>query len=328
MKLLKWKAVVSEGEEMESKITRRTFLKILGGGAISLSGLPLLTRRGEAASSEGKGEKERSPESHIVVAEGNDPYAMTLAALAGLGGMEKFVKRGDIVVVKPNMAFNRAPEQAANTNPEVVKAIVESCLEAGAGVVKVFDRTVNPQRMVYDRSGIALAARKAGARVSFIDKRKFQEKQIPQGKSIKSWPIYKEALEADVFINVPIAKQHSLVRLTLGMKNIMGVLGGNRGTLHQEIDQNLADLNTVIPIHLTVMDAYRILIANGPTGGRLEDVKLTGKVIAGTDRVAVDAYATGLFGLKPEDIGYIKAAYEMGLGEMDIAKMKIEVVGS
>ncbi len=311
---------------MENKITRRTFLKILGGGAVSLSGLSFLTSRGSAAPGNKREEGRVSHESHIVVAEGRDPYAMTMAALVGLGGMGQFVRRGDIVVVKPNMAFNRVPEQAANTNPEVVRAVVRSCLEAGAKVVKVFDRTVNVSRMTYDRSGIAPAAREAGARVSFIDERKFKEKQISQGKFIKSWPIYKEALEADVFINVPIAKQHSLARLTLGMKNIMGVLGGNRGRLHQNIDQNLADLNTVIPIHLTVMDAYRILTANGPTGGRLEDVKFTGQVIAGTDRVSVDAYSTGLFGLKPEDIGYIRIAYEKGLGEIDLAKVRVETV--
>ncbi|HID95816.1 MAG TPA: DUF362 domain-containing protein [Candidatus Latescibacteria bacterium] len=314
---------------MARKINRKRFLEILGGGILALLGLPhLLTPTGHRRPSAGAGQKSKpvSRKSHLVVARGEDPYAITVAAISALGGAERFVKKGDRVVIKPNIAFNRAPELAATTNPEVVAAIVDLCLKAGAKEVKVFDRPVNPARMTYHRSGIAKAAKKAGARVVFMDERKFEKIDIPQGKSLKSWPLYREALEADVLINVPIAKHHSLTRLTLGMKNIMGLLGGNRGRLHWGIAQKLADLNTIIPVHFTVMDAYRVLTSHGPSGGRPEDVRLIGTVIAGVDRVAVDAYTTSLFGLEPEDIGYITKGHQMGLGEMDMQKVEIEEI--
>lgn len=296
-------------------ITRRKFLKFLGRGVVLLLGLPWVKK--ELLFSQKSPRRKRTSASRIVVVEGVDPYRITLKALEMIGGIKRFVKRGDVVVIKPNMAWNRTPEEAANTNPLVVKALVEASLQAGARKVRVFDRTVNQARMSYERSGIAQAAREAGAEVSFINPRKFRKIKIPQGQSLKSWPIYRDALEADVFINVPIAKHHSLTRLTLGIKNILGVVGGNRGLLHPDIHQNLADLNSVIPIHLTVMDAFRILVRHGPGGGRKEDVKLTRKVIVGTDRVAVDAYTTGLFDLTPQDVKYIVNAHRMGLGEIE-----------
>jgi uncharacterized protein (DUF362 family) len=156
-----------------------------------------------------------------------------------------------------------------------------------------------------------------------IDQRKFIPIRIDNGKSIKEWDFYRDALEADCYINVPIAKHHGLSGLTLGLKNIMGVIGGRRGKLHKNIGQNLADLNTVIRPQLTVIDATRILLNNGPQGGSPYDVKVKDMVIASTDTVAADAYATTLFGLKPEDIESTKAAYQMGLGEMNLSKIDI-----
>ena len=159
--------------------------------------------------------------------------------------------------------------------------------------------------------------------MEFVDERKFKDKSIPEAELLKSWPIYKEALEVDVLINVPIAKHHSLTRLSLGIKNLMGLIE-NREELHTRIDQKLADLSTVIKPDLIIMDAYRILTANGPNGGTSRDVKLTGQVMAGTDPVAVDSQAATLFGLTGEDIAHVKESYNRGLGEIDLDKIGIQ----
>jgi len=305
---------------MVSKITRREFLKILGGTGLAFFLPRWLTWPQVLTSSSG------STIDDLIVAEGKNPQATTLAAISAFGGMEKIVHPGEIVLIKPNIAWDRTPEQAANTNPEVVAALVKSCLAAGAKKVKVFERTINYAPMTYEKSGIAAAARKAGAEISFFDQERCREVKIPRGKALSSWPLCEEILEADRVINVPIAKVHSLTTLTLGIKNVLGMVGGNRSILHYPIHQNLADLNSVIKIDLTVMDATRIMISNGPQGGSLEDVVWKGQIIVSRDRVAVDAYTTTLFGLEPRDIEYISLAHEMGLGEMDLQKIKIKKV--
>jgi uncharacterized protein (DUF362 family) len=241
-----------------------------------------------------------------------------------LGGMEHFVRFGDKVVVKPNIGWDRSPDQAANTHPLVVRTLVELALEAGASEVKVFDHTCNEKRRCYKNSGIADAVKSLKnkkARLEYIDKRKFVPVDIADGVSLTRWDIYKEALTADCYINVPVAKHHGLSRLTLGLKNSMGVIGGNRGRLHQDLGQNLADLATVVKPQLTVIDATRMLMKNGPQGGRLSDVTKKDTVIASADPVATDALATTLFGLAPEDISSTVAAHLMGLGQIDLGKM-------
>ena len=259
-------------------------------------------------------------------AKGKDYYALVAQVLEPLGTISKFVTTGDRVVIKPNMAWDRNPAQAANTHPQVVKALVELSLDAGAGKVMVFDRTCNEERRCYVNSGIqdAMATVK-DSRLKYYhpDSRKFVPVDIKRGKAIRRLEIYKDALEADTYINVPIAKHHSLSRLTLGLKNSMGVLGGNRGQMHQNIGQKLADLATVVKPKLTVIDATRILLRNGPQGGDIDDVKILDTVIASADPVACDAYATTLFDLQPEEISSTVAAYKLGLGEMDLAKMRI-----
>jgi uncharacterized protein (DUF362 family) len=259
-------------------------------------------------------------------AKGKDYYALVAQVLEPLGTISKFVTTGDRVVIKPNMAWDRNPAQAANTHPQVVKALVELSLDAGAGKVMVFDRTCNEERRCYVNSGIqdAMATVK-DSRLKYYhpDSRKFVPVDIKRGKAIRRLEIYKDALEADTYINVPVAKHHSLSRLTLGLKNSMGVLGGNRGQMHQNIGQKLADLATVVKPKLTVIDATRILLRNGPQGGDIDDVKILDTVIASADPVACDAYATTLFDLQPEEISSTVAAYKLGLGEMDLAKMRI-----
>ncbi|MCS7280201.1 MAG: DUF362 domain-containing protein [Desulfobacterota bacterium] len=259
----------------------------------------------------------------LAVAKGYPPAKLVESAIGALGGIRRFVSRGDVVVVKPNIAWDRTPEMAANTNPEVVAEIVRLCYEAGAKQVKVLDRSVNDPKRCYVQSGIERHALSQGAKIVYPDDRKFRKVEI-KGEILKSWELWTEVLEADKIINVPIAKHHSLARLTMGLKNMMGIMGGFRGLIHQRLDDSLADLVAFVRPTLTVLDAIRILVRGGPQGGDLKDVVQTNTVIVGTDPVAVDAYGSTLFGLRPEDIGAVKKAAERGIGRMDIEKMRIK----
>lgn len=268
---------------------------------------------------------EASEKADLIIVKGASPSTITRAAIEAMGGMKKFISRGDIVVIKPNMAWDRTPEYAANTNPEVVATVVNLCYHAGAKKVMVFDRTVNDPRRCYVQSGIADAARAQGAEVSYVDERKFKEMNI-KGEAIKFWPLYTDVFEADKIINIPVAKHHSLAKLTIAIKNWMGVMGGARGQIHQRLDESLADLAMFIKPTLTIVDAVRILKANGPQGGNLDDVKKMDTVIAGVDQVAVDSYSATLFGMKGSDLGYVRIADKRGIGIMDISKLKIRKI--
>ena len=259
----------------------------------------------------------------VAVAEGRDYGAITRSAINAVGGMGRFVKAGNTVVVKPNMGWDRRPEQAATTHPAVVRAIVEECLKAGAKKVKVFDNPCNDMRRTYENSGIPAALKDLkNVDVRYMEEERYKKVNL-KGTFLKEWELYGEALSADVFINVPIAKHHSLTGLTLALKNMMGIMGGDRGFIHRQIEDALADVNSVVKSHLVVIDATRILTAHGPTGGSLRDVKVLNKVIASTDIVAADAYATGLFGLKPQDMPITVTAAKRGLGEINLEKVRI-----
>lgn len=261
----------------------------------------------------------------LAVVTGPSPATITRTAIDLLGGMKKFVSRGDIVIVKPNMAWDRTPEQAANTNPEVVAAVVKMCFEAGARKVKVFDRPVNDPRRCYVQSGIAEAARGLGADVDFMEERRFRDMNI-KGNVLKTWPLYADLFEADKIINIPVAKHHGLATLTMSMKNWMGVMGGTRNKIHQRLDESLVDLSLTIKPTLTVLDAVRILTGNGPQGGSLVDVKKTDTVIAGVDQVAIDSYGATLFGKKGSDLGYVRLGEQAGLGRMDLNRLAIKKI--
>ncbi|MCL7486666.1 MAG: DUF362 domain-containing protein [Desulfobulbaceae bacterium] len=278
-------------------MNRREFIRdvLLWSAGLTLS-IPRLTITESFAA---------SGPSLLAVEKGPDHVQLVRRVLASLGGMKNFVRPGDRVVVKPNIGWDRSPEQAANTNPVVVKALVEEALEAGASRVLVFDRTCNEERRCYTNSGIADAVQSLNnkkARVEYIDNRKFVPVEIKRGKSLTTMEIYKDALDADRYINVPIAKHHGLSGLTLGLKNSMGVIGGRRGMMHFNIGQKLADLATVVQPTLTVIDATKILMANGPQGGDLKDVQIADTILASTDPVAADAYATTLFDMRPDEI--------------------------
>ncbi len=264
---------------------------------------------------------------YLAVARGQNPAQITAAAVKALGGMERFVKKGDDVIIKPNICVAyHTYEYAATTNPEVVAALVKLCLAAGAGRVRVMDQPFGgTAQQAYDRSGIAAAVRGAGGEMEIMSGMKFKEVAIPDGRDIKKWSVYRDALEADVLINVPIAKHHGLSRLTLGMKNLMGLIQ-DRGQFHFNLGQRLADLTGLLRPELTVVDAVRILTNHGPSGGDMADVRLTNTVIASHDIVAADAYATTLFGLAAEDLPALRAAAPMGLGTADLKSIRIEEI--
>jgi uncharacterized protein (DUF362 family) len=299
---------------MEVMMERRDFIRLAAAGA---AGVAVTT------GFQGLPAPPPSKVPDLAVVHGGSPEAITKAAVDALGGMKRFISKGDIVVVKPNIGWDRTPEQAANTNPAVVAALVKMCLEAGAKKVSVFDNTCNDARRCYVQSGIEAAAKAAGADVSYINERRFKEKAI-KGEVLTSWPIYQDALDADKIINVPIAKTHGIAGLTLGLKNWMGVMGGQRGRIHQKIGESLGDLALVLKPTLTVLDAVRILTANGPQGGNLKDVKKLDTVVAGVDQVAVDAYGASFFGKRAEEISAIAAAARRGIGIMDLTKLTIQ----
>jgi len=263
------------------------------------------------------------PDSHA--AKPGEPSALAQKVLEDLGGIGRFVRARDTVVIKPNIAWDRTPEQAANTNPELVGEVVRQCRDAGAKRVIVTDVSCNEARRCFHRSGIEAAARSAGAEVILPDPDMFREVELG-GVMLKNWPVFTPFLEADKILNLPIAKHHGLCGVTLGMKNWYGILGGQRSRLHQQIHQSLVDLASFMLPTLTIMDCYRILLRNGPTGGNLEDVAVKKTVLASTDPVALDAYvAKAYWNRDPEHLPYLQLAANRGLGFLEFEKLAVKV---
>jgi uncharacterized protein (DUF362 family) len=289
---------------------RREFLKDAALAGLILKIAPL-----------GFGAEAAGPDLAAITAE--SPAAATKAAVAPLGGMKAFVGKGDKVVVKPNIGWDRVPEMAACTNPEVVAALVAMALEAGAKEVVVMDNTTNQAKRCYVRSGIQDAARQAGAKVLFTDEHRLKKVQL-KGEWLKEWDVFQDFIEADKIINVPIAKVHSLCRLSMSMKNWLGAIGGARNQLHQKLDEAIVDLQAFFKPTLTVLDAYRILVRNGPQGGRPSDTELLKTVVAGRDAVAVDSMGASFFGVKPQELPYLRFAQQRGLGQFELEKLRVE----
>jgi uncharacterized protein (DUF362 family) len=292
---------------------RRDFLMIGAAG-----GLALRAGGSFLAASPRTAAPPRPPD--LGWATGESPGALARAAVDALGGMKAFVARGDKVVIKPNIGWDRTPEMAACTNPEIVAALVTMAQEAGAKDVIVIDNTTNQAKRCYIRSGIQDAVKQAGGTMLFVDEYRIRKTAI-NGEWLKEWDVLLDVLEADKVINVPIVKHHSLSRVTLGMKNLLGAVGGARNQLHQKLDQAMVDLAAFFKPTLTVLDAYRILVRNGPQGGRPTDTKLVKTVIAGRDPVAVDAAGASFFDLKAADLLFLR---ERGLGKNDLAGLTIE----
>jgi uncharacterized protein (DUF362 family) len=286
-----------------------------GGGEV----LPLFPRAGLPAS---------PPPGHLAVARGGDPVTITRQAVEALGGMQKFVARGDRVLLKPNIGWDRRPKFAANTNPDVVAAVARMCLEAGASKVVVTDSPCNNPARCFDKSG--LKKKLAGLEVELLipTDRDYVEKNLG-GEVLGVWPVLRSALDSDKIINIPIAKHHSSAVLSMGMKNWFGILGGGtrRGQLHQEMSLAIAELASAVRPALTVLDAYRILFRNGPQGGSLRDTKKIETVVASADPVAVDAYGARFFDLEPGQVPYVSIGEKMGLGSADPGTLETILVG-
>jgi uncharacterized protein (DUF362 family) len=330
----------------EKKLNRRDFLKKT---ALATAGLALTGCAKEAANqlptpftavtrSPSNGESQSQDaqiaatqptygDVYLSVVRGEDIPEMVRRALAAIGGIERFVSSGYDVILKPNICTDYySYEYGATTNPIVVGTLVTLALGAGASRVRVMDNPFGGTAVsAYKRSGVEDAVISAGGMMEVMNKNKFRSAKIPDGLDIREWVFYQDILDADVVINVPIAKHHGTTGLTLGCKNLMGTIL-NRGQIHANIHQRIADLVSRVRPALTVVDAVRILMSGGPTGGNLNDVRLSNTVIASADIVAADAYAATFFDKKGSDIGYIQAAANMGLGTLGLGSVKVEEI--
>ncbi|MFO8029502.1 MAG: DUF362 domain-containing protein [Cyclonatronaceae bacterium] len=260
----------------------------------------------------------------LVAVRGGDATHMFDKGIAALGGMSQFVSQGQTVVIKPNIGWDRPPEIAANTNPQLVGRIVEHCLEAGARRVYVFDHTCDEWRACYSNSGIEKAASDAGAQVVPANsERYFQEVSIPQGKSLTDAKEHELFLESDVLINVPVLKHHGGASITVSMKNLMGNVWDRRYYHRNNLHQCITDYTTYRQPDLNVVDAYRVMMRNGPRGVSEEDVVTMEAQVISTDIVAADAASSLMFGLKPAEVGHIRMGEEMGVGTMQLDSLNI-----
>jgi len=310
-----------------AEYTRRDVLKLAGAAAAGAVLLGACGRRPveqppaslEQRASAPPAAAGGAPVARLAIARGADPAAITAAAVDALGGMKRFVKSGADVVVKPNICTDyHGPEYASTTNPVVVATLVALALKAGAKRVRVMDNPFGgPPESAYQNSGIAAAVEAAGGTMQVMSPVKYGRYAIPQGRSISSWDVYDDVLSCDTLINVPIAKTHGSAVLTLGGKNLMGVIL-DPGQFHSDLAQRIADLTSLVRPQLTVVDAVRILAHGGPTGGDLADVVRKDTVVASNDIVAADAWSTSLFGLTPRDVPYVPAMAALGLGSMTV----------
>jgi uncharacterized protein (DUF362 family) len=260
----------------------------------------------------------------LVAVKGGDPATMFDKAILSLGGMKKYVQPNQTVVVKPNIGWDTSAERGANTNPQLVARIVEHCLSAGAKTVYLFDHTINEWTRTYSNSGIEKAAKDAGAKiVSGNSESYYHPVTIKNGKILKKDKVHELILESDVFINVPVLKNHGGSTLTISMKNLMGVMWDRRFWHDNDLNQCIADFASEIKPTLNVVDAYRVMKRNGPRGVSLSDVVEMKSLIISEDIVAADAAAAKLFGKEPEQVGHIRIANEMGVGTSDLTKLSI-----
>ena len=310
----------------KQKLTRRQFIK----GAAAVAAVPFIMDTLPFYGTLAHG----SNEADLVIAKNGSPSQLLQAAMAPLGGMGRFVKKGQRVVIKANIAWARTPEQACTNNPELLSALIKMCYEAGAKRVAVWDHTCDNYQFCFSRSGLKEAGQKAGADVlSGHGRNVYKQVEIPKGKKLKTAEVLRDVLETDVFINFPIPKHHFATEVTLGMKNFIGIVW-DMELLHKiDLHQCIADINTLRKPDLVVMDAIRILTTNGPKGpGKTEDI---GEVITSTDIVAADAYAATFFKhpktgkpFRPEEVKFVKLASDLGLGEIDLAKVRVKKVSA
>ncbi len=298
---------------------RDFFLRTAGAGlglsaVASLGGLhPLMAGPAMAAAAD------------MAAVRGGEPNVMFDRAIAAMGGMGRFVKKGQKVVIKPNIGWDVPPDRAANTNPLLVKRIVEHCFNAGAKEVLVFDNTCDAWTKCYRTSGIEKYVREAGGKVvPGNTEGYYQEVEIRNGKKLKSAKVHELYLAADVIIDVPVLKNHESTKLTIAMKNLMGVVWDRRYWHRNDLNQCIADF---AGFHrrpdLVVVDAYNVMMRHGPRGVSKSDVVNMKAQIVSTDMVAADTAAAKMFGTDPASIRYIRLAQEMGVGTMDLSSLNI-----
>lgn len=246
--------------------------------------------------------------------------ALTRKVFEAAGGINRFVSKQDVVVIKPNISWARAPHLAATTNPEVLEAVIELCQEAGAKKVRIADNTIHDARRCFAITGTGIVAKKTGADLVFPRSSLMRNMKI-QGHRLDVWPVFVPLVEADRVINLPVAKVHVLSGLTLGMKNWIGAIGGRRSALHQDIHLTIVDLAQFFKPTITLIDATRVMISNGPSGGRISDVEVKNRLILSDDQVAADAKAADLFDHRPEEIGFIRLASKWGVGSYELQKL-------
>ncbi len=252
----------------------------------------------------------------VTLARSADPVVALNRSLDAIGGIKRFISPGERVTIKPNVGWDRTPAQAANTNPFLVGQMVKLCLEAGASEVLVSDVTCNDPRRCFIRSGIREEAEKAGAKVVLARDSDFITVDLGGG-ILRDWPVLRYFVDTDRLINMPVIKHHSLSECTIGLKNLYGIIGGQRSRLHQKIDLSIVDLATFCRPTLTVVDGTRVLLRGGPQGGSLDDVAIENTVICATDPVAADARSAEFLGLTGDQVGHIAMAGELGLGNID-----------
>jgi uncharacterized protein (DUF362 family) len=311
-------------DDSKKRLTRREFIK----GTAAVAALPLLSTKlpfyGSLAHA--------AEESDLVIAKSGSASQLLQAAMSPLGGMGRFVKKGQRVVIKANIAWARTPDQACTNNPDLLSALIKMCYDTGAKRVAVWDHTCDNYQFCFSRSGLKETAQKAGADIfSGHGRNSYKRVEVQKGKKLKTVEILSDVLDSDVFINFPIPKQHFATELTLGMKNLIGITWDMEQLHKIGLHQCIADVNTVRKPDLVVMDAIRILTTNGPKGpGKTEDI---GEVIASPDIVALDAYAAAFFKhpktgkpFKPEEIQFVKNAYDLGLGQINLSKVRMKKV--
>ncbi len=301
------------------KMKRRDFLSksikagIVTGSALTFGGSKIMANNMSSSSYD------------LVAIKGATPEKMFDHGIAALGGMKKYVKPNQEVVVKPNIGWDAPPERAADTNPGLVGRIVKHCIRAGAKKVYVFDNTCNEWTKSYKNSGIEKAAKDAGAQVVSGDSKKYYHQvSIPKGDKLNTVQVHELILDTDVFINVPILKHHSSTSLTISMKNLMGAIWDRRYWHEHNLHKCIAEFPTWKQPDLNVVDAYNVLKRNGPRGVSVKDVVNMKYQIISDDIVAADAAAAKLFGKEPESIGHIKYAHEMGVGNMNLSEQNIK----
>jgi len=311
------------------KTSRGDFLKFLGVMGIGTACSAFLSSCTNNEQFPELISKNKSPsnlrEGIVAVKSQNYPQAIE-KGLEAIGGLSTLVKEGSIVVVKPNIGWDRTPEQGVNTNPTVVAEIVKQCYKCGAGEVRVFDNSNANVKASYRLSGIPKAAELEGAKIITISGGHFKQVSVPDGQIVTEFPYCKHMEDADVVINVPTLKHHCITTLSLGLKNLMGLVGGTRSKWHAQIGYRLVDLWTVVRPQLTILDATRMLTAHGPWGGSLKDVKWTNTIAFSTDPIAIDAYGAKLFGINPMLVKGIPEGAERGLGQADLSKVDIEEI--